>query len=223
MARLGAAVDGSRTPITSQRIGDSLLKPRSDDARGLWNDMRAPARIDSEYKLWLFGGLYMARLLAAGVGILAMPFLVPACIAPEPAKAPEIPVTSVNTTLPVNWIYGAYIPKDAPMQPLTGDQRFKLYLRQTYTTPGIYVNTALFSIHDQVNETEPDWGDGASGFAKRVGSLHAGKIIQKHVKSTEPNQRSPSAIGAANTHDATAVTSMPVRPKSPMRKMTPNA
>jgi hypothetical protein len=80
------------------------------------------------------------------------------------------------------------------------------------------VKTALFSIHDQVNETEPDWGDGASGFAKRVGSLHAGKIIQKHVKSTEPNQRSPSAIGAANTHDATAVTSMPVRPKSPMRK-----
>jgi hypothetical protein len=83
------------------------------------------------------GGLYMARLLAAGVGILAMPLPVPAGIAQEPAKAPEIPVTSVNTTLPVNWIYGAYIPKDAPMQPLTGDQRFKLYLRQTYTTPGI--------------------------------------------------------------------------------------
>jgi hypothetical protein len=181
MARLGPAVDGSRTPITSQRIGDSLLKLRSDDARGLWNDMRAPARVESEYKLWLSGGLYMTRLLAARVGILAIPLLVPACIAQEPAKAPEIPVTSVNTTLPVNWIYGAYIPKGAPMQPLTGHQRFKLYLRQTYTTPGIYVKTALFSIHDQVNETEPDWGDGASGFAKRVGSLQAGNIIQNSL------------------------------------------
>jgi hypothetical protein len=80
----------------------------------------------------------------------------------EPAKAPETPVTSVDTTLPVNWIYGAYIPKDAPFQPLSGEQRFKLYLRQTYTTPGIYVKTALFSIHDQVNESEPDWGDGSA-------------------------------------------------------------
>jgi hypothetical protein len=68
----------------------------------------------------------------------------------------------VDTTLPVNWIYGAYIPKDAPFQPLSGEQRFKLYLRQTYTTPGIYVKTALFSIHDQVNESEPDWGDGSA-------------------------------------------------------------
>ena len=62
----------------------------------------------------------------------------------------------VNTTLPVNWIYDAYIPKDAPIIPLTRDGRFKLYLRQTYTTPGIYVKTGLFAIHDLVNETEPD-------------------------------------------------------------------
>ena len=69
------------------------------------------------------------------------------------------------------------------MQPLTGDQRFKLYLRQTYTTPGIYVKTGFFAIHDQVKETQPDWGDGASGFAKRVGSLQAGNIIQNSLTS----------------------------------------
>jgi hypothetical protein len=38
--------------------------------------------------------------------------------------------------------------------------------------------TGFFAIHDQVKETQPDWGDGASGFAKRVGSLQAGNIIQ---------------------------------------------
>jgi hypothetical protein len=128
-------------------------------------------------------GLYMARLLAARVSILALPLLVPSCMGQEPPKAPEAPVTSVNTTLPVNWVYGAYIPKDAPIVPLTGEERFKLYLRQTYTTPGIYVKTALFSIHDQVDETQPDWGDGASGFAKRLGSLHAGNIIQNSLTS----------------------------------------
>ncbi len=127
--------------------------------------------------------LYMARYLAARVSILALLLLVPSCGAQEPSTGPETHVTSVDTTLPVNWIYGAYIPKDAPVQPLTGDQRFKLYLRQTYTTPGIYVKTVLFSIHDQVKETEPEWGDGISGYGKRLGSLHAGNIIQYSLTS----------------------------------------
>jgi hypothetical protein len=123
----------------------------------------------------------MAKLLAARLSILALPLLVPSCVGQEAAKAPAAPEASVNTTLPVNWVYGAYIPKDAPILPLTGEERFKLYLRQTYTTPGIYVKTGLFAIHDQVKETEPEWGDGASGFGKRVGSLQAGNIIQNSL------------------------------------------
>jgi len=123
----------------------------------------------------------MAKLLAARLGILALPLLVPSCVGQEAAKAPAAPEPSVNTTLPVNWVYGAYIPKDAPILPLTGEERFKLYLRQTYTTPGIYVKTGLFAIHDQVKETQPEWGDGASGFGKRIGSLQAGNIIQNSL------------------------------------------
>jgi hypothetical protein len=125
--------------------------------------------------------LHTARRVATHVSIVALPLLVTPCIGQEPAKTPEAPAASVNTTLPVNWIYGAYIPRNAPIQPLTGEERFKLYLRQTYTTPGIYVKTGFFAIHDQAKETEPDWGDGASGFAKRLGSLHAGNIIQNSL------------------------------------------
>ena len=132
----------------------------------------------SEKELGFFARSIHAGLLAARVSILGLPLLVPSCRAQEPSTSPETPVASVNTTLPVNWIFGAYIPRDAPVQPLTGDQRFKLYLRQTYTTPGIYVKSVLFSIHDQVNETEPEWGDGISGYGKRLGSLHAGNVIQ---------------------------------------------
>ena len=88
------------------------------------------------------------RILAARMSTLPLLLLVPSCRAQEPSTGPETHVTSVDTTLPVNWIYGAYIPKDAPIVPLTGDQRFKLYLRQTYSTPGIYVKTVLISIHD---------------------------------------------------------------------------
>ena len=124
---------------------------------------------------------YPSRPLSARVSTLALLLLVPSCIGQEPANAPATPVPSVNTTLPVNWVYGAYIPKDAPIVPLSSDERFKLYLRQTYTTPGIYVKTGFFAIHDQIKKTEPDWGDGFSSFAKRVGSLQAGNVIQNSL------------------------------------------
>jgi hypothetical protein len=123
------------------------------------------------------------RLLPTRATIAALAILGPACMGQAPTSVPAAPVTSVNTTLPVNWIYGAYLPKDAAIQPLTGNERFKLYLRQTYTTPGIYVKTGLFAIHDQAKETQPEWGDGISGFGKRIGSLQAGNIIQNSLTS----------------------------------------
>lgn len=90
---------------------------------------------------------------------------------------------SVNQQLPVNWLYGAYIPKEAPHVALNGQERFKLYIRQTYTTPGIYIKTGFFALHDQVRDTPEAWGDGFSGFAKRVGSNQATNIIQNSFTS----------------------------------------
>src|SRR3979411_897781 len=71
---------------------------------------------------------------------------------------PETP--SINTQLPVNWLYGAYIPKDVPLVAVNGQDLFKLYIRQTYTTPGIYIKTGFFAMHDQVRDTPAAWGDG---------------------------------------------------------------
>jgi hypothetical protein len=97
------------------------------------------------------------------------------------SQAPAQP--SVNTQLPVNWLYGAYIPKDAPRITLNGHQRFKLYIRQTFTTPGIYIKTTFFALHDQVKNTPPAWEDGFSGFVKRLGSNQATNTIQNSFTS----------------------------------------
>jgi hypothetical protein len=43
------------------------------------------------------------------------------------------------------------------------------------------VKTTFFAIHDQVKTSEPDWGDGASGFVKRLSSSQAGNIIQNSL------------------------------------------
>ena len=110
-------------------------------------------------------------------------FSVPAssCLGQDLAQHPE--TRSANDTLPVNWLYGAFIPKDAPVEPLSGEERFKLYLRQTYTTPGIYIKTGFFLVHDQAKNTPPEWGQGASGVGKRLGSLQAQNIIQNSLTS----------------------------------------
>ena len=124
-----------------------------------------------------------ANWRGCGIG-LVLALLVTASFAQETSqtsKTPESP--SVNTQLPVNWLYGAYIPKNAPLVALNGQQRFKLYVRQTYTTPGIYIKTGFFAVHDQVANSPSAWGDGFSGFAERIGSNQAVNIIQNSFTS----------------------------------------
>ena len=98
-------------------------------------------------------------------------------------QALENPKPKHDIQINVNWLYGSYVPKDVPLSPLSGQNRVKLYIRQTYTTPGIYIKTTAFALHDQIHETNPEWGDGFAGFAKRLGSRQAQFIIQNSVIS----------------------------------------
>ncbi len=91
--------------------------------------------------------------------------------------------SSSNKQINVNWIYGAYVPKDVALEPLTNEGRWKLYLRQTYTTPGIYVKTILFTTRDQIQNSPSEWGDGIEGYAKRVGSRQAQFVIQNSLSA----------------------------------------
>jgi len=83
----------------------------------------------------------------------------------------------------VNWLYGSYVPKNVPLQILNGHQRFKLYIRQTFTTPGIYIKTTLFAAHDQTTDRNPEWDGGFSGFVKRFGDRQVQFVIQNSVTS----------------------------------------
>jgi hypothetical protein len=59
---------------------------------------------------------------------------------------------TAQSQLEVNWLYGAYIPKDVPIKPLDGEERYKLFVRQSFTTPGIYIKTGVFALHDQIEK-----------------------------------------------------------------------
>jgi hypothetical protein len=129
----------------------------------------------------VFSGLAPpGKVRSCAIAVL-LALVVATCFAQETSQTSAQP--SVNTTLPVNWLYGAYIPKDAPLVALNGKQRFKLYIRQTFTTPGIYIKTGFFALHDQVKNTPSDWGDGFPGFVKRVGYNQGTNIIQNSFTS----------------------------------------
>ena len=128
------------------------------------------------------GGLHRTRDFTV---VVFFAVLVAPSFAQEQSQTPVQPESpSVNTTLPVNWLYGAYIPKDAPRVALNGKQRFKLYIRQTYTTPGIYIKTGFFTLHDQVKRYAVRHGGmGSLVSSKRVGSNQATNIIQNSFTS----------------------------------------
>lgn len=112
------------------------------------------------------------------MSVMLLAFLMPDCSADDTDNASKIQTPAAGTQLNVNWLYGAYVPKDVPLRSLTPEQRWKLYVRMTYSTPGIYIKTVAFAIRDQVTDIPQQWGDGGEGFAKRLGSREGQFVLQ---------------------------------------------
>ena len=83
----------------------------------------------------------------------------------------------------VSWFAGSIVPKDVKYKTLTGEQRLKLYLRQAYLGPGAYFRAFGSSIGDQMNTRPEEWGDGGSGYARRVGNRFARFTIQDSIEA----------------------------------------
>jgi len=80
--------------------------------------------------------------------------------------------------LPVNWLYGSYVPKEAPLEPLSDADRWRLFVRMSFTTPGIYIKTGFFTGRDQLRDSPPGWPQDGEGFGKRLGNRYAQFLIQ---------------------------------------------
>jgi hypothetical protein len=106
-----------------------------------------------------------ACLLAIGVLVLSASQDQPK---PVPLSAP----------VPLNWLYGAYVPKDAPLVPLSGAERRRLWSRQIVLTPGIYFKSGLFALADQMKDAPREWHGGVVGYGQRFGSRYGQFAIQ---------------------------------------------
>jgi hypothetical protein len=88
--------------------------------------------------------------------------------------------------LNVNFLYGAHVPKDAPLVSLTGHQRVHLFVLQTFATPGIYVKTTFLALVNQASGTPYEWGGGFECFGRSAASSYARSSVQ-NVFSTAGN------------------------------------
>jgi hypothetical protein len=126
--------------------------------RGMRNTPRLAFR---RTPLWM-------RLLFVAPGrwgcCLILALFVPVCGAQVSSSPGSIEPATAQNQLAVNWLYGAYIPRDAPIVTLNGNERYRLFIRQSFTTPGIYIKTGFSTIHDQVRNSPPEWGDGFEVF-----------------------------------------------------------
>ncbi len=84
----------------------------------------------------------------------------------------------------VNPVTGLVSASAANYQPLTGNQRVKLYFKQNYWSMGAYFGPfAAALLLDQSTGSPAQWGGGFSGYGKRVASRFATGIVQGTVQA----------------------------------------
>jgi hypothetical protein len=90
----------------------------------------------------------------------------------EPAYNP----TSMNLGL------GALIPGNVPYQPLTGEERRKLWFNSNFRNPRVYFRSVLLTIPEHTANSPAAWGQGWDAYGQRVGSRFARFAISSSIE-----------------------------------------
>lgn len=74
----------------------------------------------------------------------------------------------------VAFVVGGIVPKEAPYRPLNGDERWRLFLNESFAFKGgAYFRAFGSALPDHLNNRPEDWGQGSKGYFTRVGDRFA--------------------------------------------------
>jgi len=112
---------------------------------------------------------------------------------PDPQKPdPQKPDPQKNgSPTKVNILTGIGRVSQDGYKPLTGKERFHLYLNQTFVPPEAYLGALLSSGVDQIGNDPPEWGQGLKGYGIRFASRFGTNFVQNSIQ----------AAGAAALHE----------------------
>jgi len=66
---------------------------------------------------------------------------------------------------------------------LSGKERWDLYVRNVFWSPGVFFASAGPALGAQLNNEPPSWGQGAEGFSKRFANRYARFTLQKSYEA----------------------------------------
>ena len=89
------------------------------------------------------------------------------------------PVEDERQRLKVNPVTGLAVAPESSYRPLTGDERWKLYFKMNYLSPGTYFSPVMTALLlDQATGTPYEWGGGLPGYGRRVASRVGTAVLQ---------------------------------------------
>jgi len=79
-----------------------------------------------------------------------------------------------------------------PYRPLTGEERWRIYLREAFWSPGAFFRAVVPAASSHLNDEPPEWGQGSAGFGRRVANRFGRFALQESYEA---------AAAAALGHD----------------------
>lgn len=84
----------------------------------------------------------------------------------------------------VKFFVGGIVPKSEPYVPLTGEQRWQLFLNQNFSVKsGAYFRAFGSALPDHLNDRPQDWGQGAKGYMTRTGDRFARFTLSSAIQN----------------------------------------
>jgi len=98
---------------------------------------------------------------------------------PNASSQASAPAEDQKKPLDVNPLTGLAVAPLSNYTPLTASERWKLYLKMTYASPGPYLSPTVNALLlDQANGAPHQWGGGFPGFGRRLASRVGNAVLQ---------------------------------------------
>ena len=110
--------------------------------------------------------LCLTSLLLSGVAVRAQV---------QPNGAAAIPSEEIPRVVP----NAASFVRTSAQQPLTGNERWNLYVRRAFWSPGVFLRAAGPALGAQLNNEPPSWGQGMEGYSKRFANRFGRFALQE--------------------------------------------
>ena len=68
-------------------------------------------------------------------------------------------------------------------RPLTGEERWRYYLKVTYASPGVWFGVAGPALGAHLNHEPEAWGQGAAGYGRRVANRFGRMVLQRSYEA----------------------------------------